>query len=493
MIFILIIFLIITVGFVWADDGRALYMKHCASCHHAERYGVRAPALIPETLKGYKKDDLVRIIKDGLPATQMPSFKKFLTDDDIEKVVSHITSPVNDVKWGSEDIAKSRKIFEDSEVNGSYGLMNEYRLKEPKPTATTSNLDYENITLIVESGKGVNVMDGGSFKILDRFETGAIHGGPKFSYSLRYVYAPTRDGVITKYDLQAFKRVGSIKAGVNTRNIAVSDDDRWVAVANNLPTDIVFLDKDLNLNKAIDINGRVGGIYTLTSHKKFICSFRDLPELWLIDYTKGFEVERLITPEPFEDVSISPFEDILIGTSRKGTKIYIYSLKEKKVTNSFETDGMPHLASATYWIDKDMLYAAVNHLKRPVVTIMNLTDRKIVKEIELDGSGFFVRTHQDTPFIWADTNTDAVQLIDKKNLEVAKTLIPSKDKKAMHIEFTKDGKYAMVSIYEEEGALVIYDAFKLEEIKRMPFKKPAGKYNALNKTYPKMQAIGNRQ
>ena len=54
----------------------------------------------------------------------------------------------------------------------------------------------------------------------------------------------------------------------------------------------------------------------------------------------------------------------------------------------------------------------------------------------------------------------------------------------MHIEFTKDGRYALVSIYEEEGALVIYDAFNLNEIKRLPFKKPAGKYNALNKTYP---------
>lgn len=492
-IFILIVFLILAAGLVWADDGKALYMKYCASCHHAERYGVRAPALIPETLKGYKKDGLIRTIKDGLPATQMPSFKRFLTDDDIEKVVSHITSPVNDVKWGSEDIAKSRKIFGDSEINGSYGLTNEYRLKETKSTGSISNLDYENITLIVESGKGVTVMDGGSFKILDRFETGAIHGGPKFSYSLRHVYAPTRDGVITKYDLSAFKKVGSIKAGVNTRNIAVSDDDRWIAVANNLPDDIVFLDEDLNLNKTIDIKGRVGGIYTLARDKRFVCSFRDLPELWLVDYAKGFEVEKLTVPEPFEDVSISPLEDVIIGASRKGTRIYIYSIREKKVISSFETDGMPHLSSATYWIDKGILYTAINHLKRPVMTIMDLNDLKIVKEINLAGSGFFVRTHQDTPYIWADTNTDTVQLIDKKSLEVVKTLVPLKGKKAMHIEFTKDGRYAMVSVYEDDGELVIYDAFKLDEIMRLPFKKPAGKYNALNKTYPKIQATGYRQ
>ncbi|HKZ45768.1 MAG TPA: cytochrome D1 domain-containing protein, partial [Thermodesulfobacteriota bacterium] len=210
---------------------------------------------------------------------------------------------------------------------------------------------------------------------------------------------------------------------------------------------------------------------------------------------------------------------IIVGASRKGTRLYIYSLKEKKVISPFETDGMPHLASATYWVDpvrsspiekpstldaslppskkashgvdKNVLYTAINHFKRPVVTILDLNNKKIVKEISLTGSGFFVRTHQNTPFIWVDTNTDAIQIIDKITLKVIKTLTPAKDRKAIHIEFTKDGRYALVSIYEEEGAVVIYDAFKLNEVMRIPFKKPAGKYNALNKTYPKIQALGD--
>ncbi|MBI5874470.1 MAG: hypothetical protein HZB81_01240 [Deltaproteobacteria bacterium] len=57
-IFTLIAFLILTAGLAWADDGKGLYMKHCASCHHTERYGLKAPALIPETLKAYKKTAL---------------------------------------------------------------------------------------------------------------------------------------------------------------------------------------------------------------------------------------------------------------------------------------------------------------------------------------------------------------------------------------------------------------------------------------------------
>lgn len=463
-----------TAGFASADNGKALYLTHCASCHHAERYGLKAPALIPETLKGYKKDDIVKIVKNGLPATQMPSFREILSDGDIEKIVSHITAPIAHVMWAADDIAGSREGFSRTEKVGAKGV------------------DYENITLVVESGKSVTVMDGQNFQLMDKFEVGAIHGGPKFSYSLRYVYAPTRDGVITKYDLASLAKLTSIKVGINTRNIAVSDDDRWIAAANYLPNNIVALDNELAVKKILEVEGKIGGMYTLTSYKKFICSFRDLPELWLIDYTKDFAVEKIALPEPFEDMSIAPFEDILIGASRKGTRLYLYSLKDRKVISSLETDGMPHLASATYWSDKGALYAAINHLKRPVITILDLNNKKIVKEIAINGTGFFVRTHQSTPFIWVDTNTDSIQIIDKATLQVIKTLIPSKDKKAMHIEFTKDGKYALVSIYEEEGAVIIYDAVTLNEIKRLPFKKPAGKYNALNKTYPGRMLSGHQ-
>jgi len=49
------------------------------------------------------------------------------------------------------------------------------------------------------------------------------------------------------------------------------------------------------------------------------------------------------------------------------------------------------------------------------------------------------------------------------------------------VEFTKDGRYALVSIWDLDGAVVVYDAASLEEVKRLPMKKPSGKYNVHNK------------
>jgi hypothetical protein len=72
-------------------------------------------------------------------------------------------------------------------------------------------------------------------------------------------------------------------------------------------------------------------------------------------------------------------------------------------------------------------------------------------------------------------------VIDKRTLEVVRTLRPEPGKSAAHVEFTRTGRYALVSIWEMEGALIVYDAQTLEEVKRLPMKKPVGKYNVFNK------------
>ena len=63
------------------------------------------------------------------------------------------------------------------------------------------------------------------------------------------------------------------------------------------------------------------------------------------------------------------------------------------------------------------------------------------------------------------------------------TLRPAPGKTSAHVEFTRDGKYALVSIWETDGAVVVYDANTLEEVKRLPMNKPVGKYNVYNKIH----------
>ena len=54
-------------------------------------------------------------------------------------------------------------------------------------------------------------------------------------------------------------------------------------------------------------------------------------------------------------------------------------------------------------------------------------------------------------------------------------------KTVAHVEFDRDGKHALVSLWEQDGAIIVYDAKTLEEVKRLPMSKPSGKYNVFNK------------
>jgi hypothetical protein len=128
---------------------------------------------------------------------------------------------------------------------------------------------------------------------------------------------------------------------------------------------------------------------------------------------------------------------------------------------------------------------ATPHLKEGKVSIIDMTDWRVIKTIETLGPGFFMRSHEKTPYAWVDVffgpNRDVLHVIDKRSLKIIKTLRPEPGKTAAHVEFTRDGRYALVSLWEMDGALIVYDAATLEEVKRIPMSKPSGKYNVYNK------------
>jgi hypothetical protein len=67
--------------------------------------------------------------------------------------------------------------------------------------------------------------------------------------------------------------------------------------------------------------------------------------------------------------------------------------------------------------------------------------------------------------VFSGPNKDVMHVIDKQKLEIVETLRPAPGKTSMHVEFDRYGKYALVSIWEMDGALVVYDAKTLQEIK----------------------------
>jgi len=490
-----------------APDSAALYGEHCAGCHGTGRLGGMGPALLPENLRRLRKDKAAAVIGNGLPATQMPAFKDRLEPAQIEALVEYIyTRPAQMPVWGATEIRSSQVIHRPALLQPAAATL--------KPVYSADPL---NLFLVVEAGDHhVTVLDGDKLEPIHRFKSRyALHGGPKYSSTGRYVYFASRDGWISKFDMYRLETVAEIRAGINTRNAALSADDRYVMVGNYLPHSLVVLDaSDLSLVKIIPVNddhgtsSRVSAVYTAPPRTSFIVALKDLQEIWEISYADDpppvyrglvhdyrmkeglaeggrFPVRRIKLDDYVDDFFFDQGYRHLIGAARGGNSGQVVHLDVGRKIADVELPGMPHLGSGITWPYKDTTILATPNLKNGVVSVIDTRDWQTVKKIDTLGPGFFMRSHENSRYAWVDVfsgpDRDAMHVIDKSTLEIVKTLRPSPGKTAAHIEFTRDGRYALLSIWDMEGAIVVYDADSLTEVKRIPMRKPVGKYNVYNK------------
>ncbi len=484
-------------------DTNKVYQTHCASCHGADRLGGTGPALLPGNLGRLRRPDAIKTITEGRQATQMPAYGASLTAQEITALTELIYTPlVKTPSWGMDEIRASRV---------------EHVKAENLPSKPVFTADPLNLFVVVELGDHhATILDGDKFEPITRFPTRyALHGGPKFSPDGRYVYFASRDGWVAKYDIWNLTLVAEIRAGINTRNLAVSSDGRFALVANYFPHTLVALDtRDLSPIRVIDVkddsgkSSRVSAVYDAAPRKSFIAALKDIAEVWELSYAektppvdadrapdnrltpglgvKGpFAPRRIQLDDYLDDFFFDPAYDHVFGSSRGGQG-QVVNLNSGRKTADVGLPGLPHLGSGISWSYQGRPVMATPNLKDGVVSVIDMKSWQTIKQIPTLGPGFFMRSHEKTPYAWVDVfndkkNNDVIQIIDKKTLEIVKQLKPSPGKIAAHTEFTRDGKYAVVSIWEIDGELVIYDAVTLEVVKRIKMKKPSGKYNVFNK------------
>lgn len=489
---------------VWAEDNSAiqLYAQYCAVCHGVDRLGGTGPPLLPENLKRVNQKQAFDIIKTGRAATQMPGFEKSFTDDQIEALIDLIYTPLAAMPlWDKQQIQASR-------------IQHPIKSKSNTPRYRADPL---NLFLVVETGDHhVTVLDGDRMQPIHRFKSRhALHGGPKYTSDGRYVFFASRDGWVSKFDMHSLETIVEVRVGINTRNIAVSSDGRYVIAGNYLPHTLVILNAvDLSLEKIIPVrnssgqSSRVSAVYDARPRKSFIVALKDLPEVWEIPYDENaepvypglvhdyryqeaiplagpFPVRRIRLNDYLDDFFFDEDYQHLIGAARNGKNGQVVNLIAGRKIADIDLPGMPHLGSGIIWEYQGRKVMATPNLKKGEVTVIDMKTWKVIKRIQTLGPGFFMRSHENTEFAWVDVffgpNNDVMHVINKNTLEIEKTLRPEPGKTSAHIEFTRDGKYALLSLWEIDGAVIVYDANELREIKRLPMKKPSGKYNVYNK------------
>ncbi len=499
---------------VWAapPSAETLYKQHCGQCHGADRLGHTGPALLPESLKRLPLKQSLATIRSGLPATQMPAFGEQLTTTEIEAITNYIyTPPAVSPNWPEDAIRNSRIVHHPELL---------------KLEATALKPVYEadplNLFLVVETGDHhVTVLDGDNITPIHRFKSRyALHGGPKYTANGRYVYFASRDGWISKFDMYQLKTIAEVRAGINTRNLAVSGDGRYVMVANYLPHTLVMLDAhDLRLIQVIPVandagkTSRVSAVYTAPPRQSFIAALKDFKQIWEIHYSENpppvyqgyvhdyrmgegladrsrFPIRKIQLDDVLDDFFFDQNYEHIIGASRKAQQGQVVNLIVGRKIADLDLAGMPHLGSGITWPyttpeGQHTTVLVTPNLKLNLVNVIDMATWRVIKKIPTKGPGFFIRSHENSPYAWIDVffgpNRDLMHILDKKTLEIVKTLQPRPGKTSTHIEFSRDGRYALLSIWDAEGEVIAYDSHSLKEIKHLPMNKPVGKYNVYNK------------
>ncbi|MGI9132968.1 MAG: cytochrome D1 domain-containing protein [Rhodoferax sp.] len=486
-----------------ATDPSALYARHCASCHGPDRLGGMGPPLLPQTLGVLTPAQAMTVVRQGRFATQMPGFAALLTDDSLRQLVQWIYQSSNDMPgWSDAEINASR-----IDIAGAARL----------PSQPQWSADPMNLVLVVEAGDHhVSIIDGEHLTVMHRFPSRyALHGGPKFSPDGRYAYFGSRDGWITKYDLWNFAVVAEVRAGLNLRNIATSADGHWIMAANAWPHTAVLFDSDLRLVRRYSIqtldgksSSRASAVYDAAPRRSFLLALRDIAQLWEISYDRqatpiydgmvhdykmgealaqpGFlGVRRIPLEEPLDNFFFDQQYRNAIGTTRASVatepQAQVVNLDARQRIASFAFPGMPHLASGITFPWNGTTVLASPNLKTGMVTIVDMKSWQVIKSIATPGTGFFLRSHENSTYAWVNSTQgsdahDTLTVIDKRSLEVTAS-VREPGRKLSHIEFTRDGRYAMVSLAEMDGALIVYDAITLQEVKRLPMCKPVAHYN----------------
>lgn len=370
--------------------------------------------------------------------------------------------------------------------------------------------DPMNITLVVESGDHhISVLDGDTFNRLARFATPTgVFADPVFSADGRYVFILSCDGWVQKYDIWALKQVGHVRAGLSARNIALSADGKWLAIANTSPTTLAILSTDdLSVATVIDVKGgdgspsRVAGVYNNPPRESFILALMDAPKIWEVFYgahppqmgfahdwrvegpvpqSTPFPIRKITTADYLTDFVFDPTYEYVAGAARKGGVVVIDLVIGLKQAD-LNLTGRPFFGKGFGWVRDGAAVMAVPHQDPSGVLVVDMKTGQAVGQVSAQGDNLIIGSHAASDHLWVvasiNENESVIQLVDKQTSKISKILGPIRGGAGDDVAFTNDGSHALVLVGETDGALIVYDAKSFAKITSLPMHKPSGIFN----------------
>jgi len=491
------------------DEAEHLYADNCAVCHGADRGGYIGPALNCDQTNLSQKQISAKIIEGGA-TTLMPQHPtwpgKFSTRkiDLLAKLIA--TRPKQSVSWGLNEIRNSLEVL----------IADESTLPS-KPTYPIEDLD--DLMAVMARGRfaagdeaKVVFFDGRTNKKIGEVPTGfAPHLMDFHPTQERWAYVRDDAGYILKIDLYSLKVVRKVRAGLNGTSLAISRDGQYLAAGSFVPNTLVILDAatleplELTELRGIDPDGKMveadSGMITSTPYANvFVIALEQAGQVWVMELNKpGLPVTRITdVGRHLHDAFLSPDGRYVVVSSYDDNINAVIDLAEKRIVKKIPAGCQPHLGSGAVVRSNGRLLGigtniGSHHCKSYEVTVFDMETFEVVKRIPVLGPTESPAANPHAPYIvvdivGSDPNANKIQFIDKKTLNVIRTLSVAGTFGHSHFpEYTARGDYIYVSsgyggdrIAGYDGdSLVIYDAHTLKKVKTVSMEVPAGVFSHL--------------
>ncbi|MCU1235393.1 MAG: ccoP2 [Candidatus Solibacter sp.] len=126
--------------------GKSLFLANCAMCHGMEAGGGRGPALVGrEFLHGSSDDELLAVIREGIPGSSMPAFAG--TDEEERNIVVYIRSLSSPIVGGNAhptgDAERGKRVYSGLGCAGCHLIDDAGSVFGPNLTRVGAGRSYE--------------------------------------------------------------------------------------------------------------------------------------------------------------------------------------------------------------------------------------------------------------------------------------------------------------------------------------------------------------
>ncbi|MBW1774260.1 MAG: protein nirF [Deltaproteobacteria bacterium] len=357
------------------------------------------------------------------------------------------------------------------------------------------------MVIVERENSSVVVVDSLRHKILGRITgLGVLHHATiSFSHDARYAYLVSRDGWLNKLDLLTLKCAARIKVGESSIGLAVTQDNRFVAVTNYKPPEVKIVDAEsFNIVHTIPayreienkkIPSRTLGMVDAPGNM-LIFSLMDVDGIWVVDANQ----DDFPVIEKFWDIGRMPYDALLTPDGRY-YMAGLYHSDHLAWLDTWTLDGIkkislkdPHKKSPKMGVKKvphlEGWAIANNYFFSPAVgeerlAVYEFGTWKLIKSINLAGTPMFAMSSPDGRYIWINfsgTNNRYLQVVDSLKLQVIRTL--DIGDRVFHMGFSPKGKSIYISSYGE-NKVVVLDTNTFEKIKEIPVRGPSGIFSSV--------------